>query len=325
MSLRPQGLYCIPGDFYIDPMRKVSRAVVTHGHSDHARAGNEAVLATGETLAIMQSRLGRNCYGAGQAAAYGEAIGLGDVQVRLVPAGHVLGSAQIVIDYRGSRIVVSGDYKRRRDPTCPAFEPVACDVFVTEATFGIPVYRHPEDRGEIGKLLHSLSLFPDRPHLIGAYTLGKAQRILALLREAGYDRPIYLHKAAEPLCRVYQAQGVDLGDLRPGEDASLNGEIALCPPGALDGGWAERCEAPITAMASGWLSLRKRAAQSGVDLPLVLSDHADWPELVQTMEDVAAPTIWVTHGKEDALVHQARRLGRNAEALSRVRFAEEAP
>lgn len=322
MTLCPQGLYCIPGDFYIDPVRKVSRAVITHGHSDHARAGNEAVMATRETLAVMRCRLGERCYGQEQALEYGEVARLGDVQVRLAPAGHVLGSAQVVLEHKGKRLVVSGDFKRRPDPTCPPFEVVPCDVFVTEATFGLPVFRHPNDQGEIAKLLHSLSVFPDRPHLIGAYTLGKAQRIVALLRIAGYERPIYLHPAAEPLFQVYEAMGVSLGEMRCGSDADLNGEIALCPPNALDGAWSKRCEAPITAQASGWLGIRKRARQSGVDLPLVLSDHADWPELVDTLRDVDAPRVWVTHGREDALIHQAQCMGIEAEALSQVSFRE---
>src|SRR6516164_9185737 len=156
----PAGLYCAPGGFYIDPVRAVDRAVVTHGHSDHARAGHGAVLATAETVAVMQARLGAQAAGAFQAAHYGQRIGLGGVTVTLVPAGHILGSAQVVIDYAGRRAVVSGDYKRRQDPTAAPFQLVPCDLFVTEATFGLPVFRHPPDMGEIGKLLDSLRLFP---------------------------------------------------------------------------------------------------------------------------------------------------------------------
>ena len=189
--------------------------MVTHGHSDHARAGSRHVLATPQTLAIMQLRLGGGAGTTLQALAYGEPIRIGEVELRLVPAGHVLGSAQVVLDWQGSRIVVSGDYKRRPDPTCAGFEPVECDVFVTEATFGLPVFRHPDDAHEIGRLLHSLTLFPERVHLVGAYSLGKCQRLLALLRRQGYDAPVYLHGALIAMTGLYHALGVELGETRP--------------------------------------------------------------------------------------------------------------
>ena len=191
----PGGLYCEPGDFFVDPTRAVDRAVVTHGHSDHARPNNRHVLATAETIAIMQARYGEGAGGTLQALRYSETVTINSVSVTLVPAGHVLGSAQAVIEYQGSRVVVSGDYKRRRDPTCALFEPQLCDVFITEATFGLPVFRHPPDRHEIDRLLHSLRLFPERCQLVGVYALGKCQRVIGLLREAGYDSPIYLHGA----------------------------------------------------------------------------------------------------------------------------------
>ena len=181
--IRPtaRGLYCVPGDFYVDPASQVARAIITHGHGDHARPGNESVLATAETIAIMRTRFGDDA-GSTQAIAYGEAIRIGEVMVRLAPAGHILGSAQVVLDYGRRRVVISGDYKRRADETCAPFEPVAADVFVTEATFGLPVFRHPDDGGEIAKVLRSLCLFPERAHLVGVYGLGKCQRVLRLLR-----------------------------------------------------------------------------------------------------------------------------------------------
>ena len=224
----PAGLYCPPGDFYVDPVRAVDRAVITHGHADHARAGHDKVLATEETLAIMAVRYGSNFARAQTAAPYGDATTINGVSVRLEPAGHILGSAQAVIEQEGTRIVVSGDYKRRPDETCAPFEPVPCDVFVTEATFGLPVFRHPADTGEIGKVFKSLSTFPDRPHLVGAYTLGKAQRVIRLIRRAGHDTPLYFHGAAEKLCRLYEDFGIELGDLRPvkGEsEENLKGQI----------------------------------------------------------------------------------------------------
>ena len=213
----PAGLYCEPGDFHIDPLQPVPRAVITHGHGDHARPGNGQVLATAETIAIMQARYGEAAGGALQPLAYGESLAIGEVAVRLVPAGHVLGSAQIVLDYRGSRVVVSGDYKRRPDPTCAPFEPQHCDLFITEATFGLPVFRHPPDRQEIDKLLHSLALFPERCHLVGVYALGKCQRVLALLRRAGYEEPVYLHGALIGSDRA-------LRELRRGAGAGVAGD-----------------------------------------------------------------------------------------------------
>src|SRR6195952_3192459 len=212
---RPEGLYCAPGDFFIDPVRPVARAVITHGHADHARAGHGAVLATPQTLAIMAERYGEDFAGSRQAAAYGEVVDRDAVQVTLVPAGHVLGSAQAVVRWKGLTMVVSGDYKRRRDPTCRPFEPVPCDVFTSEATFGLPVFRHPPDTDEIASLLHSVAQFPERCHLVGAYALGKAQRIIRLLREAGWDQPIYVHGALERLNALYERHGVDLGPLAP--------------------------------------------------------------------------------------------------------------
>src|SRR5215475_9516150 len=166
---KPEGLYCAPGDFYVDPVRPVARAVITHGHADHARAGHGAVLATAATLDIMAERYGRGFAGALQAADYGEVVARDAVEVSLVPAGHVLGSAQVVVRWKGLTMAVSGDYKRRRDPTCPAFQPVPCDVFISEATFALPVFRHPDDRHEIARLLRSVAQFPERAHLVGAY------------------------------------------------------------------------------------------------------------------------------------------------------------
>ena len=199
LKVTPKGLFCAPGDFYVDPHSAVERAIITHGHADHARPGHGKVLATAETLAINALRMGEKSAREAQALAYGETIRIGEVDVRLAPAGHVLGSAQVVMEYAGQRVVVSGDYKRRTDPTCTAFDVVPCDVFITEATFALPVFRHPEDTGEIAKLLASVDRNPDRAHIVGVYALGKAQRVMALLRQAGYDRPFYVHGALQPL------------------------------------------------------------------------------------------------------------------------------
>ncbi|HEY8697757.1 MAG TPA: hypothetical protein VIM02_09075, partial [Rhizomicrobium sp.] len=210
----PAGLYCPPGDFHIDPTRPVARAVITHGHSDHARAGHGAVMATDDTLAIMALRYGAEFTRSQQIAILGEEVQVGDIRVSFHPAGHVLGSAQIALERGGFRLIVSGDYKRAPDPTCLPFEAIRCHAFITEATFGLPVFRHPDAFGETEKLLASQRLFPDRTHIVGVYALGKAQRMMALLRRAGYERPIYIHGALERLTGYYRGVGIDLGDIR---------------------------------------------------------------------------------------------------------------
>ena len=326
IKITSAGIYCEPGDFHIDPVHPVPRAVVTHGHGDHARPGNERVLATPGTIAIMQQRYGEAAGGTLQPLAYGEMLAIGDVTVRLVPAGHVLGSAQIVLEYRGARVVVSGDYKRRPDPTCAPFEPCACDVFITEATFGLPVFRHPPDSQEIDKLLHSLALFPERCHLVGVYALGKCQRLLALLRRAGYQEPVYLHGALVGLTELYESLGVPLGPVLPATGLArdaVRGSIVLAPPGATADLWSRRLPDPLVAMASGWMRVRQRAKARGVELPLVISDHADWDELTATIEEVAAGEVWVTHGREEALVHYSSKKGYRARALALAGFEED--
>src|SRR5579864_9227886 len=211
----PAGVCCKLGGFHIDPTRPVERALITHAHSDHARAGHGAVLATQETLDLMRLRYGRNFAGTTQAAQYGETITLDGVKVTFHPAGHVLGSAQIAVQANGLRIVASGDYKDVSDPTCLPFELVPCDVFITEATFALPVFRHGDPDEQIAKLLRSVALFLERAHLVGAYSLGKAQRVIALIRKAGYSAPIYLHGAMERITRYYASRGIALGELRP--------------------------------------------------------------------------------------------------------------
>jgi putative mRNA 3-end processing factor len=325
--LKPEaaGLYCFPGDFYIDPHAAVERAVITHGHSDHARPGHANVLATAETLAVMKTRLAGGAGRSLQSLALGERLQIGEVTVWLAPAGHILGSAQVVMEYRGQRAVVSGDYKRRADFTCAGFEVVPCDLFVTEATFALPVFVHEPDALEIGKLLRSLQMFPDRTHQVGVYGLGKCQRLIALLRRAGYDAPIWLHGAMKPICDLYQSLGVDLGDLRLVSESSGNlaGQIVLCPPSSIGDRWSRRFADPLPAFASGWMRIRARARQRGVELPLVISDHADWPELLQTIKETGAGEIWITHGREDALTIACEKMGLKARALAMVGFDEE--
>jgi putative mRNA 3-end processing factor len=276
-------------------------------------------------VAIMRARLGPEAAGSFQELRYGEPLGIGGATVRLEPAGHILGSAQVVIEHWGQRAVISGDYKRRPDPTAAPFELVRCDLFVTEATFGLPVFRHEPDAREIERLLASLKAFPERTHLVGAYGLGKTQRLIALLRAAGYDRPIWLHGAHQAMCDLYGELGVDLGDLALVGDATtkLPGEIVLCPPSALKDRWTRRLSDPVTAFASGWMRVRARARQKGVELPLVISDHSDWDDLCRTVRETGAGEVWVTHGQEDALVHWCRQNGIQARPLHLLGYGDE--
>jgi putative mRNA 3-end processing factor len=322
----PAGLFCPPGGFYIDPTRPVERALITHAHSDHARAGHAALAATAATLDLMGLRYGEDFAGTTQPVGYGERIRINGVGVTFWPAGHILGSAQILLEAGGLRLLVTGDYKTVADPTCAPFERLACDVLISEATFALPVFSHGEGPLEIGKLLRSLALFPDRTHLLGVYALGKAQRVIAMLRLAGYDSPIYLHGALEAFTQYYASHGLDLGPVTPVREATraaLAGAIVLCPPVALHDVWARRFGEPVRSLASGWMRLRARARQRGVELPLVISDHADWEELTATVTGSGAREIWVTHGREEALVHWSVTQGLKARALNVAGYGEE--
>jgi putative mRNA 3-end processing factor len=319
----PEGIYVRPADAWIDPSQPKARALVTHGHADHARGGHGQVWATPETIAIMECRYGPQN---GRRVDYGEVIRMDGVEIGFVPAGHVLGSAQIVLDYQGERVVVSGDYKRRPDPTCAPFEPVPCDIFVTEATFGLPVFRHPDTASEMDRLLQRLHENPDRCVLVGAYALGKAQRVIMELRRRGHHDAIYIHGALQRLCGLYAEHGVDLGELRPAtgiKKDELKARIVLAPPGALNDRWSRRLPDPITAMASGWMRVRQRARQRNVELPLIISDHADWDELTATIKELAPKEVWVTHGREEALIHWCAMRQIKARELNLVGYEDE--
>ncbi|MGB0818533.1 MAG: ligase-associated DNA damage response exonuclease, partial [Candidatus Puniceispirillaceae bacterium] len=282
-------------------------------------------------LDIMAARYGQGFAQAVTPLAYGERMVLGAAQLSMAPAGHVLGSAQIIVEYNGQRLVAAGDYKRSTDPTCQPFEIVPCDVFITEATFALPVFRHPKPSDEIDKLLQAKYLFPDRTILVGAYALGKAQRIIALLRQAGFNQPVYIHGALRKLCDLYERHGIELGPLLPASagqagkaQPDLIGQIVIAPPAAYGSKWAQRLTDPLFAFASGWMQVRQRAKQKGVELPLILSDHADWPDLLHTLKQISPKEVWITHGREDALLHACNKLGIEARALSLVGYEEEA-
>lgn len=305
-------------DAYIDPSVPRERAIITHGHADHARAGHGAVLATPDTIAIMQTRYGADCAGRFEPLEFGVPLTIDDVTITLAPAGHILGSAQVLVEQAGQRVVVTGDYKRLADRTAQPYELVPCDLLVTEATFGLPVFQHPPPSVEIARLLQSVMDQPERAHLVGCYALGKAQRVIALLRNAGYDAPIYLHGAMLRLCALYEELGVSLGELRPALDvpkSEFAGQIVIAPPSAIRDRWSRRFPDPVTCQASGWMSVKQRARQALVELPLVISDHCDWGELLQTIKETRAETVWVTHGREDALVYWCRTQGLVAEPL----------
>lgn len=322
-----EGLYCQPGDFFIDPSRMVPRALITHGHSDHARPGHSHVLATYETIEIMKVRFGPNSAASFECAPLGASQKIGDVKVCFIPAGHILGSAQIALEFKGQRVVFSGDYKRSTDPTCLPFEPVPCDLFITEATFGLPVFNHEPATYEISRLIGSLERNSERTHLLGVYALGKCQRIIRLLRDQGYDAPVYLHGALVSLTTLYQNLGIDLGKCVPFSTVNKNelkGALIMCPPSAMEDRWSRRMgEDPLRIFASGWMRIRGRARQRRVELPLVISDHADWPELIDTIKTIDAKEVWITHGREDALIYQLQQMDYRARALKLYGYEDE--
>jgi putative mRNA 3-end processing factor len=313
---RPEGLYCAAGDFYIDPWRPVDRAVLTHAHSDHARPGHVRYLAAAAGAAILRERLGDISL---QTLAYGERLRVGDAWLSLHPAGHVLGSAQIRIEAAGETWVVSGDYKLAPDPTCAPFEPIACDVFVTESTFGLPIYRWQPPQAILDEIrgwwFENAAL--GRCSLLFCYALGKAQRILAGLdAELG---PILTHGAVERLNQVYRAAEVVLPSTLHATDirdkALLNRALVLAPPSAANTPWLRRFGDYSPGFASGWMQVRGARRQRRIERGFVLSDHADWPGLLTAIRATGAGRILVTHGRADALVRYLRESGLDAHAL----------
>ena len=303
LSTRPEGLYCAAGDFFVDPPRPVHRAVVTHAHSDHARPGHAHYLAADESATVLRERLGEISL---QTLAYGERLRCGDASVSLHPAGHVLGSAQVRIEVHGQVWVVSGDYKRAADPTCEAFEPQACHVFITEATFGLPIYRwQPAERtfAEINEWWRDNAAL-GRASVLFCYAFGKAQRILSSIDPT--IGPILTHGAVERLTGAYRRQGIRLPPTRYAADVQdkelLRRALVLAPPSAANTPWVRRFPDYSPAFASGWMQVRGARRQRRVERGFVLSDHVDWPGLIETVRATGAEKVLVTHGIGDPLV-----------------------
>ncbi|MDB5915439.1 MAG: hypothetical protein JWP22_4114 [Ramlibacter sp.] len=313
---RPEGLYCPPGDFYIDPWRPVPRAVITHAHSDHARQGSGHYLASAPAEGVLRTRLGEIDL---QTLRYGERVQHHGVTLSLHPAGHVLGSSQVRLEHGGEVWVASGDYKVAADPTCAPFEAVRCDVFITESTFGLPIYRWCPDEEIFADInaWWARNAIHGRASVLTCYSFGKAQRVLS-----GVDPsigPIIVHGAVEPLNRAYRAEGVALPETRMVTDvkdkADLRRCLVVCPPGAAASPWMRRFGEAQTAFASGWMQVRGNRRRGGYDRGFVLSDHADWPGLMGAIEATGAQRVIVTHGSVPVMVRHLRERGLQAEAF----------
>jgi len=302
ITVLPEGLYCEKGEFFIDPWRGVDTALITHAHSDHARYGSSHYIATCISEGILKKRLGEGIHL--QGVEYGDKVKLGNVWVSFHPAGHVLGSAQIRVEYRDEVWVVSGDYKRCYDPTCALFEVVPCDTFITEATFGLPIYQWQSGEEICRQIYQWWQGDRDRPSLLFCYAFGKAQRILAELRKFT-DQPVYVHGAIHVLTEIYRQVGVEMVETIPASekprDYKFKGDLVLAPPSGHRSSWMKRFQQPQTAFASGWMAVRGARRRRGYERGFVLSDHADWKGLVGTSLQTRASKIYVTHGQSDVL------------------------
>jgi putative mRNA 3-end processing factor len=315
---RPEGLYCPAGNFHVDPWRPVERAIITHAHADHARFGHRHYLASSASVGVLRARLpGIDVQGLD----YGEAISINGVKVSLHPAGHVLGSAQVRLEHAGRVWVASGDYKIEPDPTCTPFEPVRCDTFITESTFGLPIYRWDPAKtifeGIDSWWRHNAA--QERTSVLFCYSFGKAQRILAGVDPA--IGPIFCHGAVEPLNRAYREAGVALpptklvGEVPAREKSAFRGALVIAPPSAQGSAWMRRFNDYSDAFASGWMRLRGTRRRRGLDRGFVLSDHADWPGLLQAIGATGAERMIVTHGQIEPMVRWLREQGLEAGAF----------
>ena len=325
ITLTPQGLYCRAADVWIDPWRPVSRALITHGHADHARPGCGTYWAIGAGAGILRKRLGQGIEL--HSLDYGEALQIGDAQVSFHSAGHVLGSAQIRLEAGGESWLVTGDFKRDADPSCAAFEPVRADVLISEATFGLPIYRWSPGAQVAAEIRTWWQSCPQRPSVLFCYAFGKAQRILAELHALGVEQEVLLHGAVAALIEPYRQQGIALVPTRPlsalSRDEPLAGRLVLAPPAAQASAWMKRLRGAQTAFASGWMAVRGARRRRGCERGFVLSDHADWPALVATARQSGARQVYVTHGQSDVLARYLREVeGIAAEPLQGGGLAE---
>ena len=317
VQLRPEGLYCPAGDFHIDPWRPVPRAVITHGHGDHARGGMGEYHCVRESLPILEWRLGPQRY---RVVEYGQPFYLGAARVSLHPAGHVLGSAQVRIEAEGRVWVASGDYKRQSDPTCAPFEVVPCDTFITEATFGLPIYRWPETAMVAGEIAEWRAACErdGAAAVLFCYALGKAQRVLAELAPL-LEAPVLLHGAIASGVEVYRACGVALPPTdtvsEQARGTDFAGRLVLAPPSAAGSAWMRRFRRVQTGFASGWMRIRGNRRRRNYDRGFVVSDHADWPDLMRTVRETGARRIIATHGNTDAIVRALCESGLDAAAF----------
>lgn len=312
-----QGLFCPAGGFWIDPWRPVARAVITHAHADHLRPGCASYLVARPGLALARARLPADAHI--EAIDYGHPITINGVRLSLHPAGHVLGSSQVRLEHDGEVWVVSGDYKVDPDPTCEPFEPVRCHTFISECTFGLPIYRWPTQQATAERIadLWQEAACKRTALLVGAYALGKAQRLLAML---GSDPgEILLHGAVDRLTAVYRDCGVRLPATHPVAGAARGrdwaGALVIAPPSALNSSWARRFGAAPRVLASGWMTVRGARRRRGVDAGLVLSDHADWPGLLRAIEATGAGRVLLTHGHTAPLVRTLQQAGVDAATL----------
>jgi len=319
------GLHCAAGGFHVDPVGPVRRAVITHAHGDHARPGSGEYLCAASSVPLLARRLGDVPI---VAVEYGERVRLGDTDVSFHPAGHVLGSAQVRIEHAGQVWVVSGDYKRQPDPTCAAFEPLQADVLVTEATFALPIYRWP-DPAEVARDIVAwwdANRAQGRASVLFCYALGKAQRILALLG-ALTDRRVFVHGAIEPINAIYRSAGVRMLATEPVADTargrSFSGELVLAPELAIGTPWMRRFGTHESAFASGWMRVRGNRRRRSFDRGFELSDHADWPALLDTVRASGARRVLTTHGYAEPLARYLREQGTPAEALAAPARTEE--
>ena len=313
----PNGLFCAAGGFHVDPWGPVDRAVITHAHGDHARPGNTLYLCTPETALLLRRRFGPDARV--EAQPYGERRTIDDVTVSFHPAGHVLGSAQVRIEGREGVWVVAGDYKRASDPTCTAFEPVRCDTFITESTFGLPIYRWDATTMVIADIMAWWQANRDagRTSVIFCYTIGKAQRLIAEIG-AVTEHPVFAHGMLLGMIDAYREAGVALPEVRPvieraggrgTQKASLAGELVLAPLSARGTPWMRRLGTHSDAFASGLMRVRGVRRQRAYDKGFVISDHADWPALLDTIAETGAPRVLATHGHAEALARHLRALG----------------